>query len=64
MFLDEGTFKSVIENAPLVSIDLVVKNSLGQYLFGYRTNRPAKGFWFVPGGRIHKGELWTWRFYV
>ena len=56
MFLDKDTFKTVIENAPLVSIDLVVKNSRGQYLLGYRTNRPAKGFWFVPGGRIHKGE--------
>jgi colanic acid biosynthesis protein WcaH len=56
MFLDKYTFKTVIENAPLVSIDLVVKNSRGQYLLGYRTNRPAKGFWFVPGGRIHKGE--------
>jgi colanic acid biosynthesis protein WcaH len=21
-----------------------------------RTNRPAKGEWFVPGGRVHKGE--------
>lgn len=21
-------------------------------LFGYRNNRPAKGSWFVPGGRI------------
>lgn len=56
MFLDENTFKTVIASAPLVSIDLLVKNTQGQYLLGYRTNRPAKGFWFVPGGRIHKDE--------
>ena len=56
MFLDEKTFETVISNAPLISIDLVVKNTKGQYLLGYRTNRPAKGFWFVPGGRIHKDE--------
>jgi colanic acid biosynthesis protein WcaH len=56
MFLDESTFKTVISNAPLISIDLVVKNSQGQYLLGYRTNRPAKNYWFVPGGRIHKNE--------
>ena len=28
----------------------------GQTLLGKRLNRPAKGFWFVPGGRILKGE--------
>jgi len=56
MFLDDNTFKTVIASTPLVSIDLVVKNSLGQYLLGYRTNRPAQGFWFVLGGRIQKDE--------
>jgi colanic acid biosynthesis protein WcaH len=56
MFLDEDTFKTVIASAPLVSIDLVIKNRQGQYLLGYRTNRPAQGFWFVPGGRIQKDE--------
>jgi colanic acid biosynthesis protein WcaH len=56
MFLDENTFKTVIASTPLVSIDLVIKNSQGQYLLGYRTNRPAQGFWFVPGGRILKDE--------
>lgn len=56
MFLDEDTFKTVIDSTPLVSIDLVVKNSQGQYLLGYRTNRPAQGMWFVPGGRIQKDE--------
>ena len=25
-------------------------------LLGQRTNRPAQGFWFVPGGRILKNE--------
>ena len=56
MFLDENTFKTVIASTPLVSIDLVVKNPDGDYLLGYRNNRPAQGFWFVPGGRILKGE--------
>lgn len=56
MFLDENTFKTVIASTPLVSIDLVVKNPNGEYLLGYRNNRPAQGFWFVPGGRILKNE--------
>lgn len=56
MFLDKGTFKTVISSTPLVSIDLIVRNSAGDYLLGYRNNKPAQGFWFVPGGRILKDE--------
>jgi colanic acid biosynthesis protein WcaH len=56
MFLDKELFSTVIKSTPLVSIDLVVKNNRGQTLLGQRLNRPAKGFWFVPGGRILKDE--------
>lgn len=59
MYLEEETFKMVIAATPLISIDLLVKNSAGQYLLGYRNNRPAQGYWFVPGGRILKNESIT-----
>jgi colanic acid biosynthesis protein WcaH len=49
-------FKTVIKSSPLISIDLVVKNPEGQVLLGKRTNRPAQGYWFVPGGRVLKDE--------
>ena len=56
MFLDQQTFSTVIKSSPLVSIDLLVIKPNGQALLGQRLNRPAKGFWFVPGGRILKNE--------
>lgn len=56
MFLDQAIFSMVIQNTPLVSIDLVVTNVDGQVLLGKRLNRPAKDYWFVPGGRILKNE--------
>ena len=56
MYLDKRTFTTVIDSTPLVSIDLLVENSQGQVLLGLRNNRPAQGFWFVPGGRIRKNE--------
>ncbi len=56
MFLDQATFSTVIASTPLVSIDLVVTNANGQVLLGQRLNRPAKNYWFVPGGRILKNE--------
>jgi len=56
MFLNANDFVSVIKNAPLISIDLIVKNSKKEILLGKRLNEPAKGSWFVPGGRIFKNE--------
>ena len=53
------TFKTVVASTPLVSVDLVVRNSQNQVLLGLRTNRPAQGFWFVPGGRIRKDESFS-----
>ena len=55
--LDVLTFKTVVENTPLVSIDLCLVCG-GQLLLGKRNNDPLKGEWFTPGGRIHKNETW------
>lgn len=55
-FLPQQVFSSIIDSTPLVSIDLLIQNSNDEILLGYRTNRPAKNHWFVPGGRIQKNE--------
>lgn len=55
-FLDSGSFAAVVANAPLVAIDLIVKDLQGQALFGLRKNPPAQEYWFVPGGRVYKNE--------
>jgi len=54
--LPHDVFSSIVRHAPLVSIDLVIRNPRGEILVGFRRNRPAQGYWFVPGGRIGKGE--------
>lgn len=56
MWLSAEAFRTVIAATPLVSIDLVVQSVQGDVLLGQRLNRPAQGFWFVPGGRILKNE--------
>ena len=56
MWLNSETFQTVVSSTPLVSIDLVVQNAHGEVLLGQRLNRPAQGYWFVPGGRILKNE--------
>ena len=55
-WLSRDTFRTIVDTAPLISIDLLVRDSAGRILVGKRVNRPAKGFWFVPGGRILKNE--------
>jgi colanic acid biosynthesis protein WcaH len=56
MLLPKSTFRSVVKNTPLVSIDLVITEPSGAVLMGWRKNEPAKATWFVPGGRIQKDE--------
>lgn len=56
MFLSQEDFATVVRSTPLISIDLIVENADDEFLLGKRTNRPAQGFWFVPGGRVQKDE--------
>ena len=54
--LSKADFSFIVKNTPLVSIDLIVRNEKKEILVGLRNNEPAKGYWFVPGGRILKNE--------
>lgn len=54
--LDRESFLEIVRLSPLVSIDLVVRGPGGEVLVGHRLNAPARSWWFVPGGRICKGE--------
>ena len=56
MKLPNARFKRIVADAVLVSLDLLVVNDRAEVLVGRCRNRPAKGFLFVPGGRIQKGE--------
>lgn len=60
--LDTHTFKTIVASTPLISIDLIICNAKNQVLLGLRSNRPAQGYWFVPGGRICKDETFEMAF--
>jgi colanic acid biosynthesis protein WcaH len=49
-------WRLIVRHTPLVSIDLLIFDEQERLLLGLRTNEPARGTWFVPGGRILKGE--------
>ncbi|MBM3121942.1 MAG: GDP-mannose mannosyl hydrolase [Chloroflexi bacterium] len=54
--LETESLANVVRLAPLVSIDLIVRRQDDRVLLGRRTHPPARGWWFVPGGRIRKDE--------
>lgn len=54
--LKRDELAQVVRLAPLVSVDLIIEDDRSRILLGMRTNEPAKGCWFVPGGRILKNE--------
>jgi hypothetical protein len=55
-FLSHAELDTVIRHAPLVAIDLIIRNARDEVLLGLRKNEPAKGCYFVPGGTILKSE--------
>ncbi len=54
--LNRNDFKDVVKNTNLLAFDLIIRNYKNEVLIAKRNNSPAKGFWFVPGGRVFKNE--------
>ncbi|WP_272641214.1 hypothetical protein [Marinomonas mediterranea] len=48
--MNNDAFLNIIDSTPLVSIDIILERSDGLFLVGKRVNKPAEGYWFVPGG--------------
>ncbi|WP_255150042.1 NUDIX domain-containing protein [Halorarius halobius] len=57
-WIPEEDWETVVATVPIVSVDLLVRHD-GGLVFGKRRNDPVKGWWFLPGGRVHKGETRT-----
>jgi colanic acid biosynthesis protein WcaH len=55
-FVPPAQFRTIVQYAPLVSLDLVIADETGHVLVGLRRNEPARGTYFVPGGIIRKDE--------
>lgn len=49
-------YAQILEYMPIPCIDLVLFHN-GKVLLTYRTQEPAKGQWWVQGGRVFKHEL-------
>lgn len=53
--IDDKLYREIVGNVPICCVDLIVHLN-GRYLLALRTNEPEKGKWWLPGGRMLKGE--------
>ena len=53
--LSNKDFQNIINMTPLVALDIIIRFN-NKILLGKRINEPAKGYYFIPGGRILKNE--------
>lgn len=54
-WIPDDDWETIVRNVPIVPVDLLVECPEG-IMLGKRMNEPAVGEWFVPGGRVQKGE--------
>ena len=56
MTLSAAEYQQVLERVPVLCVDGIILNDRGQFLLVKRKNAPMLGEWWVPGGRVLKGE--------
>jgi ADP-ribose pyrophosphatase YjhB (NUDIX family) len=54
--ISEEQYQLIRRTMPIPCVDLVVENPAGEVLLLRRANEPAKGQWWMPGGRVNFGE--------
>ncbi len=54
--LQDNLWKIIVGNMPIPAKDLLFYSSKKGLLMGKRINKPARNYYFVPGGRVFKNE--------
>lgn len=54
--IPEKLYKQIHASMPILCVDLVIIDKNGKFLLVKRSNEPAKGKWWLVGGRANKGE--------
>ena len=54
--INQELYDQIISHVPITCVDIAIVHH-GSVLLVRRNDAPAKGAWWVPGGRVHKGEM-------
>lgn len=55
-YIPQSLYDQILENMPISCIDVAIV-AKGRVLLVLRGDAPARGEWWVPGGRVVKGEM-------
>lgn len=55
-FIPQELYNKILSNIPIACVDITIV-SHGKVLLVKRKDAPASGQWWVPGGRVLKGEM-------
>jgi colanic acid biosynthesis protein WcaH len=53
--IEKKLYHKILQNMPIACVDVVIRDEKG-ILLVKRRDPPAKGQWWIPGGRVLKGE--------
>ena len=56
MIIPEAEYRRICGLLPIACVDLLVTDPAERVLLLRRSNEPASGQWWFPGGRVHHGE--------
>ena len=56
MFIEKELYKSILNCMPIPTVDILFVNSKDELLLGKRNNEPLMWIYYIPGGRVNKGE--------
>jgi len=56
-YIKDTVYKKIIQNVPICCVDVVIVDYIGSALLVKRKDPPAKNLWWIPGGRVLKGEM-------
>lgn len=56
MRLPSREYRAILRRVPILCVDGIIVNRRGQFLLVKRRNEPFQDRWWVPGGRVLKGE--------
>ena len=54
--IPDRLYRQILENMPIVCVDVVVRDAHSRVLLVHRDTEPAKDTWWLPGGRLLKHE--------
>jgi len=54
-YIPQDLYNRILQHVPIACVDVAIV-SRGSVLLVRRNDSPAKGQWWVPGGRVRKGE--------